>query len=124
MPMLTRYARAKVLDHLLGIASFTMPGATYLGLFAQDPTVAGLQTSEMAAAGYARIALGGKMSPTSSLTGQAANNVLMLFGPAGAAWGGVAHFGILDAPTGGNMLIFSPLVTAMTVQSGDAPPVS
>lgn len=123
MAQLTRYGRKALLDHALGIAAFSMPANTYLALFATDPTEAGLTTGEVTGGGYARKALAGNMAATTLATGQAISQTLMVFGPATGGWGAVAYFGVLDAASGGNMIFFGPLVTAMTVQTGDALPV-
>jgi hypothetical protein len=124
MAQLTRYGRKALLDHALGIAAFTMPASTHLALFATDPTEAGLTSGELSGGGYSRKALAGNMAATNLATGQAVNNGLMVFGPATAVWGAVAYFGVLDAASGGNMIFYGPLVTAMTVQVGDGLPVS
>lgn len=123
MAGLTRYAQKKLLDHLLGIASYTMPSAVYLALFTDDPTELGTQTSELVGSGYARRPLAGIMSATSLANGQSTNASLIILGPATAAWSLTQYGGVIDAVTGGNMLIYGPLTTAMLVQAGDSPPI-
>lgn len=121
---LTQYAQKKLLDHLLGIAAYTMPTGTYLALFTSDPTETGSTAGEPVGNGYARVALTASMSATVLATGQAVNAVLLQFGPASGSWGAVAYFGVMDASTSGNMLLYGALTTAMNVASGDSPPVS
>jgi|SRR5215218_3228802 len=121
---LTKYARKKLLDHVLGIASYTMPGGVHLALFATDPTTDGLTTGEPVGNGYARKALTASMGATTLATGQAINSALVTFGPATGSWGEMAYFGVLDASSGGNMLIYGELTTAMNVANGDSPPIS
>lgn len=123
MPGLTRYAQKKLLDHMLGIAQYSMPAGVWLGLFQTDPTDAGSLTSELVGAGYTRRALGGLMSSTSLASGQSMNMSLITLGPATGAWPTAPYAGIMDAASGGNMLIYGPLATALIVLAGDSPPI-
>src|SRR5215217_4748146 len=103
MAGLTRYAQKKLLDHMLGIAAFTMPTGVWLGLYQSDPTDAGTQSSELSGAGYARRALTGLMSGTNLATGQSTNTTLLTLGPATGAWPTAGYAAVLDAASGGNM---------------------
>ena len=41
------YLEGKILDHIFGIASFTVPGTVYVGLHKGDPTDTGGSGSEV-----------------------------------------------------------------------------
>ncbi|HKH28098.1 MAG TPA: hypothetical protein VKA61_07150 [Sphingomicrobium sp.] len=123
-PILTRYASKALLDHVLNISAFTLPGTVYLALFTADPTPDGLTGDEPSGNGYARVALTANMAPTSLGTGQAINGALMQFPVATGPWGAVSYFGIMDAASGGNMLIYNSLSSPITVTTGDQLPVS
>jgi hypothetical protein len=110
---LTNYAENKVLNHILGVAAFTMP-TVYLALFTADPTEAGTGT-EVSGGAYARKAI----AFTTATTGATSNSADVLFDTATASWGTITHVGLMDALTGGNMLWYGALSTAKTVPSGD-----
>ena len=114
MANLSDYSENKLLDHLLGTASFTMPSQVYLGLYTSATTDAGGGT-EVTGGAYARLpvdfdaAAGGATDLTADAT----------FTQASANWGTITHIALLDAVTGGNMLMHGPLVTSKQIDSGD-----
>lgn len=117
MAGLTDYAENKLLDHVLGKTSYTMP-TTYVGLFTATPSDAGGGTEVTTAGGtlYARQAL----QPTSASSGgAAANSADIDFPVAGANWGTVTHFGVFDASSGGNLLAWGPLSSSDTINLGN-----
>jgi hypothetical protein len=100
-----------VLNHVTGkTAMFTLPTA-YLALFTGVGLDDGTGFTEVSAAGYARVATaaadwntaGG--SAPSTITNAAAIN----FPLPGAAWTAVIAFGIYDASTSGNLLVWDYL---------------
>lgn len=121
MSALTDYTEKKLLDHLLGKASFTMPATVYLALFTADPTDAGSLANEVIGGiGYARVAITSIMGAANATTGTSTNAGAINFGTATADWGTVTHAAVLDASTGGNMLMKGPLGSARTFASGDS----
>jgi hypothetical protein len=74
-------------------------------LHSSDPGIAGSLTSEIAAGGYARQSLVGKMGAADPVTGLSVNTVPIIFGPATESWPTIAFLGVDDAPTGGKMLV-------------------
>lgn len=122
MSSMTAYLQKKLLDHSLGIASYTMPTTVYLSLHTSDPGETGSLSGEITTSGsaYARISLATKMNATDSSTGVSENNTTITFGPATTDWGTVTHVAISDASTAGNMLMKGPLSTAQTATIGQS----
>ena len=112
---LTNAFETSTLQYLLTTDSVTRPTAWYVGLFTSDPTDTGTAGTEVSGSGYART------SVTFSVTGDTASNTAGVEFPAadGGDWGFVSHIGIMDASTGGNMIIHSPLTVAKTIADGD-----
>lgn len=99
------------------------PAAIYLALFTAAPSDSGGGT-EVTGTGYARVAVtqaDAKWNiPT---TGGVFTNIDDITFPAPTAnWGQVTHFGIFDANTSGNLLIWGALTTPKTVNNGDPAP--
>jgi len=104
-----------LLQYLLTTDSVTRPTSWYVGLFTSDPTDTGAAGTEVSGNGYARTAV------TFSVTGDTASNTAGVEFPAatGGDWGTVGWIGIMDASTGGNMLITSALTVAKSITDGD-----
>jgi len=118
MSSFTDYLEKGLLDHVSETASFSSP-SVYLGLFTADPTESGDQTNEVGAADYARegaLAFDAA-SGTSPATIQNTNKID--FGQATNNWGTISHVGLMDAATGGNMLVHIELQNPQTINSGD-----
>lgn len=104
---------------MLGKTAWAMPTA-YVGLFTAAPSDSGGGT-EVSGGSYARKSTVGAdwnaASGTSPTTSSNANAIT--FVAATASWGAVTHFGIFDAPSGGNLLRWAALTTGKTIGSGD-----
>jgi len=99
MSDLSNYAEDKLVDHLLGTTSFTMPSTVYLALFtAVSDAEAGTGT-ECVASGYARQLT---LFDASS-GGVSANEATETFGPLSGS-GTITHAGLFDAVSSGNPL--------------------
>lgn len=114
---LTDYAEKKLLDHILGVAAYTMPSTVYLALFTSDPTDTGVSGVEVSGNGYARQAI--SFSAAVSGTGATSNGSDITFPAATGSWGTITHAGIMDALTNGNMLWYGPLGTSKAVATSD-----
>ena len=111
----SNYAENKILDHALGVATFTRPANVFLALFTSDPGEAGTG-SEVAGLGYARQQT--QFNPASN--GQSANTSLVTFPAAsGGAWGTLTHFGIFDALSAGNLLFSGALAATKVIADTD-----
>ncbi len=120
MASLSNYSKAKLGDHLLGTASFTMPAQAYAAAHTADPTDAGSGAEVSTGGGslYARVAVdfnavaspGGTTNPTADV----------VFPTAGASWGTVTHIALWDNATAGagNMLMHGPLTIPQSIGTG------
>ncbi|MBV8970880.1 MAG: hypothetical protein JO290_01165 [Sphingomonadaceae bacterium] len=117
---LTTYAANAILNHLDGSAAFAKP-TVFVGLLASNPTVAGTQTSELAYAGYARLATTAA-TWTAAAVGAANSAQQLTFGTKTDAGSVTAsYWATFDAATGGNMIEFGALGTPKTINQNDAP---
>jgi hypothetical protein len=114
MAEFTDYLENKIIDHMLRNQALTPPSTLYLALFTSAPSDAGGGT-EVSGGAYARqtvaldAAAGGASANTSDVT----------FPQATADWGTVTHCALMDAVSGGNMLMWTPLDAPKTVNNGD-----
>lgn len=110
----TNQHETDVLTWSLTTGSVTRPTAWYIALFTSDPTDTGSAGTEVSGGSYVRTAA------TFSVTGDTATNTAGIeFPAASASWGTVSHIGIMDASSGGNMLVHAALSAAKTISSGD-----
>lgn len=133
MPALTDYLENKIVDWLLRAQVFAPPATLYVGLLTAAPSDATAGT-EVAGGSYARVPVTSGLAAwsgtqaaattvaSSGTDGTVENNAAITFPAPTASWGVVTHFAIYDAATAGNMLIWSALTTAKTINSGDAAP--
>ena len=112
---LTNAFETSTLQYLLTTGSVTRPTAWYIGLFTSDPTDTGAAGTEVSGFDYARTAA------TFTVTGDTATNSSAVEFPAavGGNWGTIGWIGIMDASSGGNMIIHSALDTAKAINDGD-----
>lgn len=111
------YAENKILDHIVGKTSFTMPATVAVGLFTVTPTDAGGGT-EVTGGSYARKTTAGTDWDAAS-GGSIANAQALAFPTATADWGTVVAFGIFDATSGGNLLAWGAVTPNKAVASSD-----
>lgn len=114
------YLELKVLDHLLGLTSYTPPATLYVALYTSAPSDGGGGT-EISGNGYARVAVTNNATnwPAAS-GGQKSNGTAITFSVATGSWGTVVAFGLFDASTGGNLLMWATLGTSKAISSGQA----
>ena len=112
---LTNAFETSTLKYLLNTDSVTRPTAWYIGLFTSDPTDTGVAGTEVSGNGYARVAA------TFSVTANVASNTagVEFAAASGGNWGTVGWIGIMDASTGGNMIIHSALTASKVIADGD-----
>ena len=108
------FLELKILEHTLGISSYTAPTTTYLALFTSDPTDAGTGT-EVSGGSYARQAISWN-TPSSGAT---TNSADVTFPQATANYGTVTHIGIYDASSAGNLLYHGSLSASKSVEQND-----
>jgi hypothetical protein len=114
MSAMSDYLENKVLDHVLGTTSYTMPATVYIGLstgsFADDNS-----GTELSGSGYARQSV----AFDAAASGLADNTSAIDFPTATGSWGTVSHWGLFDASSAGNLLIHGSFTTSKAVASGD-----
>lgn len=114
MSAMSDYLENKVLDHVLGTTSYTMPATVYIGLstgsFADDNS-----GTELTGNGYARQSI----AFDAAASGTTDNTSAVDFPTATGSWGTVSHYGLFDASTGGNLLIHGAFTASKAVASGD-----
>lgn len=105
----------------------------YFGLLTAAPSDTGGGT-EVSGGAYARVQVACTMAQfagtqaaasTTASSGTSAttsNNNPVTFPAPTLGWGSVTHLGIYDQPTGGNLLFWSALAVAKTVNAADAAP--
>jgi hypothetical protein len=118
---LSDYAENKILDHIVGKTSFTMPDA-FLALYTVAPSDSSAGTEVTTAGGtlYARVDLAG--ADFSAASGGAITNAnTITFPTAGASWGTVVAAAITDSTTegGGNVIIWGDLAVSKAVAADD-----
>lgn len=118
MAGLTTFAQQKILDHLMGDTSWTMP-TTYVGLFTAAPSDAGGGT-ECTGGSYARSASAGKFSAASG-TAKTNSSTVTFPTATGGGYGTATHFGIFDASSGGNLLAWGALGGSLACGVGVTP---
>lgn len=106
MPGMFDYSAKKILELLTGKTAFAQP-TVYIGLFTTMPSDANAGGVEVTGGSYARVALTGLLNAASgSAPSQISNASAITFATATANWGTVVGFGLFDALTAGNPLVF------------------
>jgi hypothetical protein len=130
---LSNYLENGVIDWLLRGQSFSPPASVHVALFTAAPSDSGGGT-EVSGGGYARASVtsslanwagtqsAGSTTASSGTGGQTSNNGTIAFPTPTANWGTVTHVGVYDASTAGNLLFWTPLTNAKTVNNGDPAP--
>lgn len=115
----TTWAANKLLDHSLGVTSWTMPSTVYLALFTTAPTDAYTSGSpngtEVSGGGYTRQAI-----TFGSASSRASSNSSSETQTASASWGTVVAIGIFDASTNGNLIWWDGLDTNRSIGNGES----
>jgi len=114
MAEFTDFMENKIIDHMLRNQAYTPPSTVYLALFTSATDDSGGGT-EVSGGSYARQAV----TLTAASGGASENSADITFPQATADWGTITHVALMDALTGGNMLMHSPLDASKTVNSGD-----
>lgn len=126
------YLENKLVDHLFRSATFAKPTGLYVALFTAAPSDAGGGT-EVVGGSYARVNLppldtnwkatqGGTTGASSGSGGVTSNAVAITYPAPTANWGTVTHFGLFDAASGGNLIIWDALTSPRNILSGDPAP--
>lgn len=115
MTAFSNYLENEILDHTLGVGSYTMPVAVYLALFTTNPTDAASGT-EVSGSGYARQAI----TFGAAASGVSANTSAETFTASGGNFGTITHMALFDASSSGNMLYYGALNASKTINDGES----
>lgn len=123
------YVENKIVDLLLRNQTFTPPATVYVGLSTTACSDSATGT-EVTGGNYARVAVtsslanwagtqsAGSTTASSGTGGQTSNNAAVSWGV--VTWSGtVTHWFLIDASSGGNLLVCAALTSSKTVNSGD-----
>lgn len=118
MSQASDYLEQKLLDHLFGLAAYTAPATMYLALFTaltsgETPTV-----TEAAGGSYARVAITNDATGWSRASNTVTNDNILTFTTATGSQGTVTHWGLYDASSGGNLLIYGELPSPTAIVNG------
>ena len=114
MAEFTDFMENKIIDHMLRNQSYTPPTTVYVALFTSATSDDGSGT-EVSGGSYARQAV----TLSAGSGGASSNSADITFPQATADWGTITHVALMDALSGGNMLMHSPLDASKTVNNGD-----
>ena len=114
------YLETALLNHITNNGDYTPPDVLYAALFTSTAVPAdlesGVQTNEVSGVNYERVPI----YFDAAVQNQTQNSTGVLFNQAGTGgWGEVAHVGIMDSFTGGEILFHKELGTPRTVSAGD-----
>jgi hypothetical protein len=118
------YLEVELRKHVFRTGSFTKPSELWVALYTAAPNDAGGGT-EVSGGSYARVARAPADANWTApdATGGVTRNADVITFPAPTAnWGTVTHFGIFDASSGGNLLVWGALSASRTINNGDAAP--
>lgn len=123
MTAFTNYTENQIANHIFGSASFPKPTLLYIALFSAVADGEAGTVTEISGNGYARAACapGSNWTQPVGGNGTVANSVVISFPAATADWGSITAWGIYDAATAGNFLVYAPLSTARTITAGATP---
>ena len=131
MAAFTDYLENKLIDQLFRAQPYTFPSTLHYGLLTAAPTDSTGGT-EVTGGAYARIGVicslanfagtqgAGTTAASSGVSGATSNNAPITFPANTAAWGTVTHYGIWDAATGGNLMMWGVLSVAKVIGVGEA----
>ena len=109
---ITQYLEDKIVDHILGTATYTKPSSVYVALYTVIPTKTTSGT-EVTGGSYARQVA----TFTASSSGLSSNSGNVDFTSMPTCT--VVAVGVFDSSTSGNLLFFTALDTNKSVTNGD-----
>lgn len=117
------YGANSLLDAMVG-PGWTPPATVYFGLYAVLPTdtTAGTEFDGTTEPGYARVAMTNNATnfpAASSASKTLGANVVFPTNSSASAWANAVGWGLWDASTGGNRLVWGPM-TSLACPAGQA----
>ena len=124
MANMSDYLEVELRKHLFRTGSFTKPTVLGVALFTVTPSDSGGGT-EVTGGSYARVdvpPLDANWTGASATSGLTDNAAAITFPTPSANWGTIVAFGIFDATSSGNLLVWGPITPNKTVNNGDPAP--
>lgn len=117
MSAISDYLEDKLLDHSLGTASFSAPGAVYASLYTSNPGEGDTGNEVPNSAGYSRQSA----SFSNASGGSCSNSGAISWTASGGSFGEVTHMALHDSGSwgGGNLLWYGELDSSRIVGDGD-----
>lgn len=113
---ITQYLANQIFNNLFRGTAYTFPTTLYIGLFTADPSdsTPGTEVSTSGTA-YARVAVVCNTTNWgASAAGAIASTAIVAFAAATASQGTVSSFGVFDAVTAGNLLLWGDILSGVT----------
>lgn len=120
MSVMTNHFENIVLSAARG-ATTAAPAKLYMALFLSDPTETGTAGVELTYGQYARQEVTFSAPATTADTVSTSNTNRITFGMPDASGMVVTHAAVMDAQTGGNMLLFKALASPITLTTETSP---
>jgi hypothetical protein len=120
MAGMTNFLEAQILNLLLRTQVAWKPGAIWVGIYTTAPTDAGGGV-EVSGGAYGRVQvaqLDANWDAPAGAPRATQNTGVITFPTATADWGLVVAFGLFDAATAGNLLIWNNLTVSRSVPNG------
>lgn len=114
MSEISNYLENALINGTIRGTTYTAPSTIYVALYTSNPTDADTGT-EVSGGSYARQSV----TFAAPSDGLSASNADVTFPQATANWGTVGWIGLRDNSTGGNLLYYTPLTAAKTIETGD-----
>jgi hypothetical protein len=124
MANMSDYLEVELRKHIFRTGSFTKPTVLGVALFTVTPSDSGGGT-EVSGGSYARVNLApldANWTGASATDGATDNAAAITFPTPSANWGVVVAFGIFDATSAGNLLVWGPITPNKTINNGDPAP--
>lgn len=124
MTAFTNYTENQIAGHIFGSATFAKPTALYIALFSAVTDGEAGSVTEISGNGYARAACApGDSDWTQPVSGNGtvSNAVTISFPAATGDWGVITAWGIFDAATAGNLLVYANLTNSRNITAGSTP---
>ena len=124
MANMSDFLEVELRKHIFRTGSYTKPTVLAVALYTVTPSDSGGGT-EVTGGSYARVQrdpLDANWTAASATDGLTDNAAALTFPTPTANWGTVVAFGIFDATSGGNLLIWGPITPNKTINNGDPAP--
>lgn len=117
------YLENSFINHVFRNTSMTSGSNTWVALYTSNPTKGDTGTEVASTNGYARAfikSIESDASPWLIESNHAYNNHRITFPSPTGSWGTITHWGLRDAPTGGNLYFYGPITSgSFLIETGN-----